>query len=97
MMLEDWVKQQVQAAAEAGQKVSFRSVVESLADKAGVAYMTLAPVAKGGRLSRYEKARAVSQATDWKVTIPELCGDVALTGPTHDQFTALVQVIRGQE
>lgn len=73
MRLEQWIDEQVTKMAETGTPTTKRAVLEELARRAGVAYMTLVPVAKGSRLAIYLKARAVSEATGWRVTIPELC------------------------
>jgi hypothetical protein len=73
MRLEQWIDEQVAEMLGKGTPTSKRAVLEALAQRAGVSYMTLVPVAKGSRLAIYLKARAVSEATGWGVTIPELC------------------------
>lgn len=75
MNLAKWVEQQMQSAAEAGQAVTKNDVLKALAERASVSLMTLAPVERGARMGNYGKARAISQATDWMVTIPELCDE----------------------
>lgn len=79
MRLEQWVDKQVTRMSEQGTPMTKRAVLEDLAQRAGVGYMTLVPVAKGSRLAIYLKARAVSEATGWEVTIPELCERVVVS------------------
>lgn len=88
MTLEQWLKEQLATDP----KTSTRAVLTKLAKRAGVSMTALTPLAKGGRMGNYDKALAVSKATDWRVTIPELCQ------PFPDpqalvQFQALIQVL----
>lgn len=89
MKFEDWVTEQL--AQKNG--MSRRRFLEEFSEQCGVSYMTLAPLDKGSRMGLYEKAKAVSRATNWKVTIPELCGDKDITPEIQAQFNALATVL----
>lgn len=70
MKLKDWITTQT------GPQVTRRAVLEALAKRSGVSFQTLEPVAgRGTRMGNYQKAKAVSAATDWKVTIFDLCDE----------------------
>lgn len=76
MRLAQWVEEQIKDVTKAGgEALSKRDVLKSLSERAKVSLMTLAPVERGARMGNYDKARAVSEATGWKVTIPELCDE----------------------
>jgi transcriptional regulator with XRE-family HTH domain len=68
MTLHEWIDRRVSALG-----VSRRAILEDLSDLAGVSVVTLSAVDRGARLGRYDKARALSEATGGKVTIKELC------------------------
>jgi transcriptional regulator with XRE-family HTH domain len=75
MKLTQWVEEQIRDAGARGESLSKKAVLKALAERAAVSVMTLAPVERGAKMGNYEKARAISKATSWKVTIPELCDD----------------------
>jgi len=92
MTLDEWVKAEQAAAAEHGEKPSVLTVLERLAKAADVSVMTIRPVAKGSTMGLYSKALAVSRATGYQVTVPELC----MKFPSPEalaQFQALAQVL----
>jgi hypothetical protein len=68
MKLEAWVKERTATTG-----TSKRAVLEDLAERAGVAYITLEPIARGARMGNYGKALSVSEATGWKVSVLDLC------------------------
>jgi hypothetical protein len=61
MTLADWVK-------EAG-----RGAMSRLSQSTGVAYSTVHNAVKGQLIKQYDVAKKLSEATDGKVTIAELC------------------------
>ncbi len=82
MRLRDWVEREM-----AARDLSRAKVLEDLAERSGVSLMTLRPVENGLLMGNYQKAKAVSKATDWEVTIPELCDDdpaLVLANIVHD-------------
>jgi hypothetical protein len=93
MTLDEWVKAEQAAAVEhKGEKPSVLTVLTRLADAAGVSVMTIRPVAKGSTMGLFDKALAVSRATGWKVSVPELC--MKFPSPEAlSQFQALAQVL----
>lgn len=70
MNLGKWVDQQSKRRG-----VSRRTVLESLAEKSGIAFVTLESAARGARMGIYKKAKIVSEATDWHVSVIELCDE----------------------
>lgn len=48
-------------------------VLKRLAEKSKVSKLTLHNVSKGGCMTMYDKAKAVSEATRGAVTVKELC------------------------
>lgn len=93
MTLDEWVKREQAAAAEhSGEKPSVLTVLERLAKAADVSVMTIRPVAKGSTMGLFSKALAVSKATGYQVTVPELC--MKFPSPEAlSQFQALAQVL----
>lgn len=71
MTLADWIKEQI----EADPGLNRVSVLQALAAKAGVNWHTLENNTRGARMGQYQKAKAISAATDWKVTVLDLCDD----------------------
>mgnify|MGYP001611139840 CR=1 FL=1 len=55
------------------QKVSKAQFMRELAEKSGVAFISLYGLSRGSKLVRYDKAKNLSEATGNKVTIKELC------------------------
>ncbi len=84
MTLADWIKEQLEADLGANRI----SVLQSLAAKAGVNWHTIEAATRGARMGNYQKARAISQATDWKVTILDLCDETpaATAARIREQF-----------
>jgi hypothetical protein len=70
MNLGKWVEEQAKATG-----TNRRQVLETLATKSGIAFVTLESAARGARMGLYGKARAVSEATDWKVSVLDLCDE----------------------
>jgi transcriptional regulator with XRE-family HTH domain len=70
MNLGTWVSEQAET-----KRTSKRAVLEALAERSGVSFMTLESTARGARMGNYQKAKSVSAATNWKVTIPDLCDE----------------------
>ena len=68
MNLANWVTNECNTT-----KTSRRTVLECLAGESGVAFCTLESTMRGARMGNYLKARAVSEATDWKVSVLDLC------------------------
>lgn len=68
MKLREYVKQEAERRAE-----SQRKVLESLVVKSGVSFFTCSLAARGGLLSKYQVAKAISDATGGAVTVRELC------------------------
>ncbi len=66
MKFEDWVEE------ERGDE-SRTKFLRDFSKKSSVSLQTLQFVVKGGRMSIYGKALAISDATGGKVSIPELC------------------------
>jgi len=52
-----------------------RGTMTLIAEDAGVSYLTVRNASQGMRIKLYDVARRISKATDWVVTIPELCED----------------------
>lgn len=70
MNLGQWVSEQA-AATERNR----RAVLEDLAERSGIAFVTVEASARGARMGNYKKAKAVAAATDWKVTVLDLCDE----------------------
>jgi transcriptional regulator with XRE-family HTH domain len=68
MKFPSYVERQVQT-----QKVHKTTFLKELAKKSGVAFVTLMNLARGSKLVNYDKAKRLSEATDNKVSIKELC------------------------
>jgi len=84
MTLEDWVLERVQASDG---MATADSVLRALADSSGVSFVTVSGAYRGARMGLYTKARAVSKATGWKVSIPTLCGDTDITAEIRSMFS----------
>ena len=56
-------------------KIHGRGTMTLIAEDAEVSYLTVRNAARGMRIKLYDVARRISQATDWQVSIPELCED----------------------
>jgi hypothetical protein len=69
MRLETWVDRHIQN----GTHKTREAVIEDLARRSRVSKQTLKPTIRGMLLGNYTKARQVSEATGWAVSIPELC------------------------
>ena len=68
MKFSDYVASQVKK-----QGTTKTSFLRDFAAQCGVAYVTLTSVARGAKMTRYDKAKQVSDATGNKVTVKELC------------------------
>ena len=66
MKFEDWVEKK-------RGKTARTQFLRTFADQSGVSLQTLQSVAKGGRMSLYAKAQAISDATKGEVSIKDLC------------------------
>lgn len=75
MKLQEWITGQIDAGCAKGKKDAYRLLAEAIRAKGGetVSAVTIENTAGGKRLTRYEKAKAVSDATDGKVSVAELC------------------------
>jgi len=68
MKLAKWVEDQVRKTG------GFKThILKDLAARSGVSLLTLQQVERGGRMDSYTKAKQVSEATDNKVKIRDLC------------------------
>jgi len=67
MRFKEWVKR------ERGDKMSRTAFLSGFSKKTGVSLQTLQFVVKGGLMSLYPKAKAISDGTDGEVSIAELC------------------------
>ena len=83
MTLDQWVLERVEAS---NGMATADSVLRDLATRADVSYVTVYNTFKGARMGLYVKARAVSKATGWKVSIPSLCGDSDITAEIRSMF-----------
>ncbi len=70
MKLGEWVESRMKATGQPK-----RAVLEDLASRSGIAFVTLESASRGARMGNYGKAKAVAQATDWAVTVLDLCDD----------------------
>lgn len=84
MTLEDWVLERIR---ESSGMATVDSVCRDLAERSHVSFNTVSQVQRGARMGLYTKARAISKATGWKVTIPELCGDGEITTEIRSMFS----------
>lgn len=66
MKFDKWI------AREQGEQ-SRTAFLKDFSKKCKVSLQTLQFVAKGGKISFYVRAQAISQATNNEVTIPDLC------------------------
>jgi hypothetical protein len=73
MKLDQWVARKVTAGA-----ANKKAVIADLSKASGISTQTLDATVMGKRLGRYDVAKAVSAATGWEVTIPELCEEDAI-------------------
>lgn len=75
MKLEQWITGQIEAGCATGKKAAYRALAEAIRSKGGetVSALTIENTAGGKRLTKYEKAKAISEVTDGQVTIKELC------------------------
>lgn len=67
MKFEEWVDKQ------RGSETTRTSFLKQLSKTCGVSLQTLQYAAKGGRISLYNKAQAIADATDGDVSVSELC------------------------
>lgn len=72
MNLGEWIDQQIEYSPL---PVTRRMVLEDLAKRSGVHFATLEPVTRGARMGLYQKAKAVAAATQFQVSILELCDE----------------------
>ena len=86
MTLEEWVLERIASAANVGTTATADSVCRALAESSGVSFVTVSGAYRGARMGLYTKARAVSKATGWQVSIPELCGDSEITYEIRGMF-----------
>jgi hypothetical protein len=68
MNFHDWIAMRVLK-----EKRTKTAILRELGKKAGVSLLTLQHLEKDGKLSRYEKAKALERATEGAVTAQELC------------------------
>ena len=69
MKFPEYVQQQVKQ-----RKLRYKSeFLRAFAEECGVAFITLSKLEQGQQMVRYDKAKAISDATGNKVTIRELC------------------------
>ena len=68
MRLSNWVEKM------AGERETTKqAILEDLAKRSGVSFYTCKLAARGGRLNRYDVAKAISTATADAVSVAELC------------------------
>ena len=60
--------------------------LKTLAKDSGITILTLRNASKGIVIKLYPVARAISKATGWRVTIPELCEEGRPSNSILDQF-----------
>lgn len=75
MTLLEWVESRMKETGLSREKTQ-----RALADKSGVSYTTIVNTTKGARMGRYDKAEALSKATEWQVSIDVLCRREANAG-----------------
>ncbi len=68
MKFSEWVEEEIKK-----RNINVTDLLESLVKPTGISRSTLWSVYKDGRLSRYDKALALHEATGKKVSITELC------------------------
>lgn len=68
MKLSKWVEEQ-----SAAKSTTKHAVLEDLSKRSGVSFYTCKLAARGGRLNRYDVAKAISTATADAVSVAELC------------------------
>lgn len=75
MKLDEWFKGQLAAGYASGKKAAYARMAQDITAEGGetVSSVTIENAANGKRLTKYEKAKAISEATDGQVTIAELC------------------------
>ena len=74
MTLAKYVEQEMKRLSKGGKKVYKTNILKELAKKSNVSLLTLQNVERGGKIKLYEKASAISKATEGKVKVEELCG-----------------------
>jgi len=68
MKFPEWIEK------EAERRNAYKShLIAEIAEKCGVSKLTVENASRGLKLSRYNIAKAVSDGTDGKVTVKELC------------------------
>lgn len=60
--------------------------LKTVAKDSGITILTLRNASKGMIIKLYPVARAISKATGWRVTIPELCEEGKPLNSILDQF-----------
>lgn len=68
MKFSEYVQEQVKK-----RKLTKTKILQGISEKSGVSLLTLHNVSKGGRMTIYDKAKSISEATGGKVTVQELC------------------------
>lgn len=67
MTLDEYIKSLVTPAR------TKTAVIEDLAKASGVSVPSISAASRGAKFRRYDKAEALSKATDRQVTVKELC------------------------
>ena len=62
--------------------------LQTLAKDSGISLITLRNVVNGLKLKLYPVARAISKATGWRVSIPEMCEEGKPPNSVLAQFAA---------
>ena len=62
--------------------------LKTVAKDSGITVLTLRNVCNGMRIKLYPVARAISKATGWRVTIPDLCEEGKPNNSVLAQFRA---------
>lgn len=75
MTLEQYIKEQIEAGIYTGIKDAAGKMAAEIKDKGGegVSSVTIENVSRGLKLKLFKKAKAISDITDGKVTIEEIC------------------------
>lgn len=74
MTLAKYVQEEMKRRKKAKEPTFKTNILKELAKESGVSLLTLQNVERGGKIKLYDKALAISKATDGKVKVEELCG-----------------------
>ena len=73
MQFADWIVKEIKRRKKTEPKVNKTQIIREISEKCGVSKVTVENASRGLTLQRYDKAKAISDATDGKVSVAELC------------------------